>query len=167
MSRRSDQETDDALRTCNDPPDTVTSFGNLDQALIQRFAIGTRVEKWFELEDDNKAQLFCGSVAAFEEFDQNDNTRVWGYLIHYEDGDQEHMMEDDVAEYVTKNKQKRARQSQTNSFKRCKESNVPRENGERSLVVGEIRTVPQEVGIQIEEMLECDEGPFVGEKVCV
>ena len=61
----------------------------------QTFPIGTRIEKFFDV--DGVSQTFGGNVAAFEYFKDEYGTRTWGYLIKYDDGDEEHMLEADVA----------------------------------------------------------------------
>lgn len=77
-----------------------------------RFAIGTRLEKLFKA-DDGVTRSFGGTVVSFEQFEENDGTRPWGYLIHYDDDDREHMLESDVAKHVINvNSKKRTRKCQ-------------------------------------------------------
>lgn len=139
-------------------PETVTSLEN--GAPVQQFAIGTRIKKPFELEKGS-IQLFRGTVTAFEEFDESDGIRVWGYLIHYEDGDQEHMLEEELANFVIRNKKKRTRaeKSQTNSPKRYKEPTMSPETV-RSLEDDEMIPVAQKfaTGTRIVKILELDQG---------
>jgi hypothetical protein len=91
--------------------------------ITQKFAIGTRIEKLFDV--DGVLQVFGGNVYSFEQFEEDDGTYTWGYMIHYDDGDKEHMLETDVEKnLVVVKKQKRATKSHQNpkSSKRVKRS---------------------------------------------
>ena len=92
----------------------------------QTFAVGTRIEKVFKI--DGVSQAFGGNVQAFEYFEDEDGAKAWGYLIHYDDGDREHMLEADVAKNMVGVKShKRAAKSQgtQQKSKRTKQMNVP------------------------------------------
>jgi hypothetical protein len=105
---------------------TAVKSSNADSEtpiIIQKFAIGTRIEKVFEV--DGVLQVFGGNVFSFEQFEEDDGTHTWGYMIHYDDGDKEHMLEADVEKYlVVVKKQKRATKSHQNpkSSKRAKQT---------------------------------------------
>jgi hypothetical protein len=95
---------------------------NMDPEPFQKYAIGTRVRAIFQV--DGVLRSFGGSVFSFEQFEEDDGSRKWGHMIHYDDGDKEHMLEDDVAEHVvTENCKKRKAKSQLNDkqLKRPKE----------------------------------------------
>ncbi len=74
-------------------------------AVGQKFVIGTRVEKLFKA--NGVLQAFGGTVIAFEEYEEKDGTSAWAYLILYDDGDQEHMHEGDVAKHLAGAKRKK------------------------------------------------------------
>ncbi|GAX20622.1 hypothetical protein FisN_3Hh527 [Fistulifera solaris] len=74
-------------------------------AVGQKFTIGTRVEKLFKA--SGGLQAFGGTVIAFEEYEEKDGTAAWAYLILYDDGDQEHMLEADVAKHLAGSKRKK------------------------------------------------------------
>lgn len=96
-------------------PTTAHEIGKKNQT----FAIGTRIEKVFEV--DGVLQKFGGDVVAFEYIEDEDGIRTWGYMIHYDDGDREHMLEADVAKnFVVVKKRERAAKSQTTASKRTK-----------------------------------------------
>lgn len=91
----------------------------------QKFAIGTRIERYFEV--DGKLQPFGGNVTAFELYEEEDGTKAWGYFIEYDDGDKEHLLEADVAKNLVIAKSvKRAAKSQGKTMvnKRMKQGNV-------------------------------------------
>ena len=91
----------------------------------QKFVIGTRIEKIFEV--DEESQKFGGNVTAFELFVDEDGTKAWGYLIDYDDGDREHMLEADVEKNLVVVKSvKRAAKSQgkPKTSKRMKQVNT-------------------------------------------
>ncbi|GAX10322.1 hypothetical protein FisN_3Lh527 [Fistulifera solaris] len=71
----------------------------------QKFVIGTRIEKLFKA--NRGLQVFGGTVIAFEEYEEKDGTAAWAYLILYDDGDQEHMLEADVAKHLAGSKRKK------------------------------------------------------------
>lgn len=75
----------------------------------QKFPVGTRIENAFQV--DGISQTFGGSIAAFEYFEDEHGAKAWGYLIYYDDGDREHMLEADVAKnlVVVKSKKRTAK----------------------------------------------------------
>ncbi|GAX10323.1 hypothetical protein FisN_3Lh529 [Fistulifera solaris] len=108
--------------------------------IIQKFAIGTRIEKVFDV--DGVLQVFGGNVYSFEQFEEEDGTHTWGYMIHYDDGDKEHMLETDVEKnLVVIKKQKRATKSHQNpkSSKRAKRTS-PSSNDANSAPSAETTT---------------------------
>lgn len=96
-------------------------------AHVQNFAIGTRIEKPFEVKKGS-IELFGGTVTAWEEFLEDDGTCLWGYRIDYDDGDQEHMLEEELAKYVkTKelpNVQKKKRTELRSELQECQVSTL-------------------------------------------
>ncbi|GAX13596.1 hypothetical protein FisN_3Lh166 [Fistulifera solaris] len=73
--------------------------------IIQKFPVGTRIEKQFEVE--GKFESFGGAVVSFDHFEDDEGSRFWGYMIHYDDGDKEHMLEADVAKHADETKRKK------------------------------------------------------------
>lgn len=105
---------------------TSSSIAKETSKMNQKFAVGTQIEKAFEV--DGVSQTFGGNVTAFELFEDEDGTQHWGYMIHYDDGDREHMLEADVATIVDAAKRyKRAPKSQAapTASKRLKHANAP------------------------------------------
>ena len=91
----------------------------------QKFPVGTRIENAFQV--DGISQTFGGSIAVFEYFEDEHGAKAWGYLIYYDDGDREHMLEADVAKnLVVVRSHKRAAKSQgkQQKFKRMKHASV-------------------------------------------
>ncbi len=107
-------------RSTNWPPSDEESTGSAESSeskiswthesetsqVIQKFPIGTRIEKQFEAEE-GKFASFGGAVVSFDHFEDDDGCRCWGYMIHYDDGDREHMLEADVAKLAIETKRKK------------------------------------------------------------
>ncbi|GAX13089.1 hypothetical protein FisN_17Hu017 [Fistulifera solaris] len=82
---------------------------------VQNLAVGTRIEKPFEVEK-GKFQLFGGAIESYEQFEDDDGRRFWGYLIQYDDGDKEHLVEADVTRFLVKaERKKRAKPTRDDS----------------------------------------------------
>ena len=124
----------------------------------QTFAFGTRIEKIFDV--DGVSDIFGGIVTAFELFQEKDGRKSWGYLIHYDDGDEEHMLEADVTKYLVVVKSvKRAAKSQTKpkSYKRMKQVDVSVTNTNTSVAVEKTTTdyIASQANTKISEKPEC------------
>lgn len=94
---------------------SVAALENKASSIVprQRFIIGTKIVKSFDV--DGEMQAYRGKVRCFEPFQDEDCTIAWGYLIHYVDGDKEHMFEADVAKHVKPSKsRKRVRDDKEN-----------------------------------------------------
>ncbi|GAX15692.1 hypothetical protein FisN_3Hh166 [Fistulifera solaris] len=98
--------------------------------IIQRFPVGTRIEKQFEVEY-GKFEPFGGTVVSFDHFEDDEGNQYWGYMIHYDDGDREHMLEADVTKLVVETKGKkrgRPRKKETTIAEPCTVREAKRKN---------------------------------------
>lgn len=77
--------------------------------VVQLYPIGTRIEKRFY---GRYAGVYGGDIAAFELIELEDGKHIWAYMIHYYDGDTEHMTEDEVSAQI----QRMQRRHRRNNF---------------------------------------------------
>ena len=91
----------------------------------QKFEVGTRIENMFEL--DGEPQALGGNIKVFEKFKDEDGAEEWGYLIHDDDGDKEHLLEADAVQHlvvVESKKHPTKSQAEPKTVKRVKPVNV-------------------------------------------
>ena len=137
-------------RDVSSEADLPATIAHATPTMDEKFVVGTRIEKVFDV--NGISQKFGGNVGAFEYFEDEEGNQTWGYLIHYDDGDQEHMLEADVAQNrVAVQTMKRAGKNQKKppAFKRVKQLHAPDTDARSISSVEDNTTDPVSVDVNI------------------
>lgn len=114
--------TSEAANIAASSPETATSSNIAYETpkASPQFVIGTRIEKVFKL--DGKRQALGGTVASVKQFEDEDYSHIWGYLVNFDDGYKELLFEAEVAKNLeaVKREKRAKRQAKCKSSKRAK-----------------------------------------------